>query len=209
MDKKRLGSFLAALALILPAAAHGEIMGDYMGATACIECHGDIAKGWKATPHAHAFASLKTQGEEKQSIPGCFRCHVVGFEQDGGYVDMSLTPELVNVQCENCHGPARQHVQSGGDPELITQQPDEASCRVCHTEGQDKNFDYATKKQWVHAPEGHEKKSTLADAGPVLQFSETRVSFGDKMIEGDVAQKKVTLTNTGKEVITITNVTTS
>jgi hypothetical protein len=56
----------------------------------------------------------------------------------------------LDLQCENCHGPGREHVEGGGDPGLITVEPDEALCRTCHTEGQDKNFDYAAKSKLVH-----------------------------------------------------------
>ncbi len=127
-----------------------EIFGDFMGVTACIECHTELVDGWNTTPHARAFEDLKTQGSESQSNPGCFKCHVVGYEQDGGYIDMDLTPELINVPCESCHGQGRAHIESDGDPELIISTPEEKSCRVCHTEGQDKNFDYKTKSRLVH-----------------------------------------------------------
>lgn len=41
-----------------------------------------------------------------------------------------------------------------------------------------------------------------------LSVSRTEVDFGS-MTEGPVAEKAITLTNTGKEVVTIENVTTS
>jgi hypothetical protein len=126
-----------------------EIMGDYVSFTACIGCHDDHVEGWKTTPHAHAFENLKKQGAEKQQNPGCVKCHVVSFEAEGGFIDMDLTPELKDVQCESCHGPGRKHVESQ-DPADITGQPDEAGCRVCHTEGQDKNFNFAIKYKNIH-----------------------------------------------------------
>jgi hypothetical protein len=124
-----------------------------VGYTACAPCHQKQAQGWKATRHGDAFADLATQGEEKQSIPGCFRCHVVGYGKDGGYMDQELTPELADVQCEACHGPGRAHVEAGGDPSLIVAAPGEDVCRLCHTTGQDANFDYANKKHGLHGPE--------------------------------------------------------
>jgi len=130
--------------------ARAEILGDYLGASACMECHEDVVAGWKTTAHARAFENLKTQGPGKQSNPGCVECHVVAFEQDGGFIDMDLTPELKDVQCESCHGPGRGHVESGGDPSMISGKPGETVCRACHTEGQDKNFDYSVKSKFVH-----------------------------------------------------------
>ncbi|MFC1838384.1 multiheme c-type cytochrome [Thermodesulfobacteriota bacterium] len=126
-----------------------EILGDYLGYTACMECHPEIVDKWKATPHANAFENLKTQGAEKQENPGCFRCHVVAYNEDGGYIDMELTPELKDVQCESCHGPGRVHSESA-DPEELILEADEDTCRKCHTEGQDKDFNYEKKSKLVH-----------------------------------------------------------
>jgi hypothetical protein len=130
-------------------AVHSEILGNYVGYTACEMCHSDVVGGWKTTAHARAFEDLKTQGEEKQENPGCVRCHVVAFEKEGGFIDMELTPELKDVQCEACHGPGKKHTEtfSAGD---IVGSTGEGVCRECHTEGQDKNFDYAKKSKLVH-----------------------------------------------------------
>ncbi len=151
MRTRLIGLALAGLGLAVGPnlAARAEILGDYLGYRACQECHAEIVASWQKTPHAHAFAGLKRQGEEKQGIPGCVRCHVVAFEQDGGFIDMGLTPELADVQCEACHGPGKKHVEAGGDGQIVAK-PDANSCRVCHTEGQDKNFDYQRKSKLVH-----------------------------------------------------------
>lgn len=143
---------LVCASLALAVTARAEILGDYLGYTACQPCHQKQVAGWKTTRHASAFANLMTQGAEKQTIPGCFKCHVVGFEQDGGYIDMQLTPELKDVQCEACHGPGRAHVESGGDKTQIIDRPGADSCRVCHTKGQDRNFNFAKKRKGLHGP---------------------------------------------------------
>lgn len=140
---------LCGLLISLAALSHAELFGDYVSYKSCADCHGEIVEGWKTTPHAHAFATLKEQGEEKQSNPGCVRCHVVAMDDDGGFMDLELTPELTDVQCESCHGPGLSHSQSG-DPADLTVQPDEKLCRTCHTEGQDKNFNYEIKSRFVH-----------------------------------------------------------
>ncbi len=126
-----------------------EILGDYMGVLNCIGCHPKEGKIWKQTKHGNAWENLKTQGEEKQSIPECFMCHVVAYNQDGGFIDMDLTPELGDVQCEACHGPGREHIESGGKPEFIIGKPQEDTCRVCHTKGQDKNFAFEEKMKKI------------------------------------------------------------
>jgi len=143
-------AFLAFLLVWAADGARAEILGNYLGHEACRQCHQDLVAGWKTTRHATAFEDLKTQGPEKQAIPGCFRCHVVGFEQDGGFIDQELTPELRDVQCEACHGPGRAHAERQGDKAAIVGRPGEASCRACHTEGQDRNFDFAAKRRLVH-----------------------------------------------------------
>lgn len=135
--------------LVASPAVRSEVLGDYMTVNACNECHGEYVDAWKKTGHAHAWDSLKKQGAEKQTIPGCIKCHVVAYEKDGGFIDMDLTPEFVNVQCENCHGPGAKHIEAEGDGHIIAK-PDAASCRVCHTEGQDKNFNYDKKSKLVH-----------------------------------------------------------
>lgn len=150
MARLLLACALAGALAAAAAPARAEILGDYLGYSACEPCHQDLVAGWKTTRHATAFAALKTQGAEKQSIPDCVRCHVVAYEQDGGYIDQELTPELKDVQCEACHGPGRKHAEHDGDKAAIIGRPDAASCRNCHTEGQDKNFDYAAKSTLVH-----------------------------------------------------------
>jgi len=186
-----------------------EILGDYLSVEACVECHEEEVSGWKTTPHAHAFETLKEQGEEKQSAQGCVKCHVVGFEKDGGFIDMELTPELKDVQCEACHGPGRQHAESE-DPADILVKPDAMLCRTCHTEGQDKNFDYESKKMWVHGGSGASVKVAAATEPALgnLTISQRQVEFGH-MVEGKVAQKTVILHNTGDASLNVTNVTTS
>lgn len=141
--------FTMAAITVFSSSVRAELFGDYVSYKACIDCHPDIVSGWKKTPHAHAFATLKEQGDEKQTIPGCVQCHVVDMDGDGGFIDMELTPELADVQCESCHGAGRAHVESQAAEDIIGT-PNEASCRRCHTEGQDKNFNFNVKSRFVH-----------------------------------------------------------
>ena len=150
---RRVGYALIAAMLLTAAgggtAARSEILGDYLGYTSCEACHMDIVNGWKTTAHARAFSDLKTQGVEKQENPGCFRCHVVGYGEDGGYIDMELTPELKDVQCEACHGMGRKHSETGSADDILVKVSEDV-CRKCHTEGQDKDFNYDKKSKLVH-----------------------------------------------------------
>lgn len=147
LKKYTIGAMLL-LTVFWGTALRSEILGDYVGYTACADCHPDIVEGWKTTAHARAFNDLKTQGEEKQTNPGCFRCHVVGYGEDGGYIDMELTPELKDVQCEACHGPGKTHTETI-DPAALSRAGEDV-CRKCHTEGQDKDFDFVKKSKKIH-----------------------------------------------------------
>lgn len=128
-----------------------ESYGDYTGWKSCEECHEQLADGWQKTKHAKAFDDLKKSKQE--GLPDCQRCHVIGYGDQGGFIDYELTPELVNVQCEECHGAGKAHVTDPRKKGSITAKPDEQKCRKCHTPGQDKNFDYVKKIQGVHGPE--------------------------------------------------------
>lgn len=147
----KIAASLASFLIILGwgVSVQGEILGDYLGYTACEPCHPDVVESWKATGHAKAFEALKTQGEEKQENPGCVQCHVVAFEQDGGFIDIDLTPELIDVQCESCHGPGKTHTTTFSKDDIVGKAGEEV-CRECHTEGQDKDFDYEKKSKMVH-----------------------------------------------------------
>ncbi len=151
MIKKYNILWLISLSLILFSfsTAEAEIFGDFVGFEACNECHDDVVEGWKTTPHAHAFENLAKQGEEKMENPGCVKCHVVAFDADGGFIDMDLTPELKGVQCESCHGPGHKHIETE-EAEDIVGSPDASVCRVCHTKGQDANFDFSKSSKLVH-----------------------------------------------------------
>ena len=112
---------------------------DYIGASQCQSCHQSQFDVWQEMKHANAFASLENVG--KSFDPDCIGCHTVGFEQ-GGYVDFSLTPELLNVQCESCHGAGREHVESDGKQATPnhTMEP-LARCQQCHVGSHSPDFD--------------------------------------------------------------------
>ncbi len=90
--------------------------GNYVGDAPCAQCHQNIHTNWSATLHAHAIEALESVGQENN--PGCQPCHTTGFGQPGGFVDLASTPQFVGVQCEDCHGPAGQHVANVEDVSL-------------------------------------------------------------------------------------------
>ena len=96
----------------------------FIGNQVCAACHQKSMAVWEKSRHARAFATLENLG--KNFDPECLKCHVVGlnpwvtsknsseavrkFEGKRGFLSMGLTPHLTNVQCENCHGPAKDHL---------------------------------------------------------------------------------------------------
>ncbi|HTY61038.1 MAG TPA: multiheme c-type cytochrome [Acidobacteriota bacterium] len=109
--------------------------------TACEPCHGDMVKKWKTTDHAKAYETLVKKS--KQFDPKCLACHTVRFEQPGGFNMKQQQMELVNVQCESCHGYANEHL-SDMKP-IPTQKPTLALCLKCHTADRCPNFERDAK----------------------------------------------------------------
>jgi len=118
----------------------------YLGAKACKECHDDQYKHWKKTLHASAFDALKT--ENKHYDLHCAQCHTTGFAQYNGFYNFKETPEMVNVQCESCHGIGKLHVQSVERMKskklraAILAPISEETCISCHTKSRDPKFVY-------------------------------------------------------------------
>ena len=71
--------------------------------------------------------------------PECVSCHATGVMIRNGFANMKDTPELANVQCEACHGPAEQHL---ADTKKPYGEAGEMSCRACHTDERTPEFDY-------------------------------------------------------------------
>ena len=100
----------------------------YVGSQSCAPCHEKIFEHWKTTQHASAWATLDEVGSEAD--PECITCHVIGFDYEEGFITKEKTPELINVGCENCHGPGSKHVGSAGVEEPGRPR---SVCLDCHT----------------------------------------------------------------------------
>lgn len=108
--------------------------GQYVGAAAsatetqgCQRCHSGHYNDWIATNHSKALETLKAIGQGTN--PSCIGCHTVGFGEAGGYVDEATTPHLAGVQCENCHGAGRDHVNNVDS--VAFRPPKSISSEVC------------------------------------------------------------------------------
>jgi 2',3'-cyclic-nucleotide 2'-phosphodiesterase (5'-nucleotidase family) len=111
-----------------------QVAGDhYLGEANCRRCHEAEFQAYTKQAHAHAFQTLVKN--QRDATPECLPCHVVGLGQSGGFVSKQGTPDLVNVQCESCHGMGTRHPETGA---LVG--PD--VCMTCHTHEQNPDFQY-------------------------------------------------------------------
>jgi hypothetical protein len=105
----------------------------YLGSQGCTECHANIQTTVLKTAHAGAFTDASFAAAGGLSNPSCLACHTVGYKLPTGFVSQSATPQLANVQCENCHGPAANHAANPDDPTVIPQVEIAAAlCGGCH-----------------------------------------------------------------------------
>lgn len=98
----------------------------YVGSGKCKKCHVKQWKSWSLTAMANAYDLLKpgvaVAAKEASGLDPehdytedreCIPCHVTGWDEPGGFVDIETTPELAGVGCENCHGPGGSYTEDG------------------------------------------------------------------------------------------------
>ena len=104
----------------------------YAGVQACAGCHQGIYNTQTNTPHAQAFVGL--QQIHQDTNPACLPCHTAGYGLMTGFTNALQTPQLENVQCENCHGPAGNHVANPEFPSTVPRVELAAQvCGGCHS----------------------------------------------------------------------------
>lgn len=127
--------------------------GDYIGVKKCKMCHkgakkGEVFEKWEKGPHAKAFETLKTKGEEKN--PKCLECHVTGFNAGGYKVGDANASKFEGVQCESCHGAGAKYksLSTMKDKKKAMEkgliEPTEEVCKKCHNKKSPdfKGFDF-------------------------------------------------------------------
>ena len=150
----------------VPPVPEGEAT--YIGTNQCATCHTEAHEFWTGTKHAEAVETL--QERDKAWDQDCIGCHVVGYEKPGGSVlgklkyeeeigGATLTKDLRDVGCENCHGPGSKHrtqpVGSDGEPQYIESGSGEQVCKQCHVPEHSPRFNYETYVEEITG-EGHE-----------------------------------------------------
>ncbi len=121
-----------------PAGLLGGTDSPYVGVETCAGCHQKEHEIWSTTRHAHAMATLEKKSEQFDNE--CIRCHVVGYQR-GGFQSLYTTPQFANVQCEECHGPGREHAANPGKGYGFMATP--IGCMQCHKVPNDPDFDFA------------------------------------------------------------------
>lgn len=123
------------------------IASPYVSSAECGSCHPQITASWKQTRHANAYATL--QKKCKDYCPDCLPCHSTGSQSHDkkGFRSPSTTPHLFNVQCEECHGPAQDHIKNPDLP--YGKKIDASTCFICHTTNTDPEFSFPEHKKLI------------------------------------------------------------
>jgi len=101
---------------------------EYKGSKSCKSCHGYEYETWNGNAHAKAYSTLEQVNS--QFDPECVVCHVSGMDYESGFISQQDTGHLINVGCENCHGPGSEHILTAGATELTEPK---STCLDCHT----------------------------------------------------------------------------
>jgi hypothetical protein len=105
----------------------------------CKTCHPKAHKIWEHSRHGNAYNTLRKIN--KAFDPECLVCHVVGLNEAGGFISEIDTPDLMNVQCEICHGPALEHSQA---PAAGFGKNAKQACKKCHVKNHSPRFNFDT-----------------------------------------------------------------
>jgi len=140
----------------------------YVGSDKCEKCHANAYAVWKSSAHSHAYQTLEKASRPslRQYDAECVVCHVIGFGYQGGFGGEKQTPNLKDVRCESCHGPASLHVanpknqafrealnpwkaQPGEDGAKRVGRIDQ-SCQKCHDTDNDVRWSFDKWKLIAH-----------------------------------------------------------
>ena len=106
----------------------------YVSSAACNKCHVAQYMKWLNGPHARTANSLLLRGAEFEV--SCLDCHASGAKADIG-------SRTQNIECEQCHGPGRDHVAKPGKGYGRVSNI-QTACASCHTNETSPGFDVQT-----------------------------------------------------------------
>ncbi|MCC6125983.1 MAG: hypothetical protein IT426_13540 [Pirellulales bacterium] len=152
-----------------------ESGGRYVGTEKCKPCHEESYKIWRKSGHAKGYQTLAELDPPRNYDPECLSCHVVGwnpqryFPYESGFKSKEKTPHLLDVGCEDCHGPGELHckAEEGGDQakmdqyrkaSVITKEESEKNqCRTCHDGENSPDFNFSKYWPYVEHYENQEE----------------------------------------------------
>jgi peroxiredoxin len=135
----------------------------FSGNEFCTVCHQSENETWQLTNHATAFDSLVRLGSDREGA--CVGCHVVGWEEPGGFSLEDPAVHLENVGCETCHGRGGTHLDPKPSDAPAAKPDYEAICKACHDPKHSLGFEYARFLPRV----SHKENLQLADLSPEEQ----------------------------------------
>ena len=163
-----------------------ETGGKFVGTDKCKSCHEESYRVWKKSPHSKAYETLAKLDPPRNFDPECISCHVVGwnpqrfFPYETGYQSPEKTPHLIDVGCEDCHGPGELHckAEEGSDQakmdkyrkaSVITKAESEKNqCRTCHDGDNSPDFNF--EKYWPYV-EHYENKEQVGQVSTIRSGS--------------------------------------
>jgi 2',3'-cyclic-nucleotide 2'-phosphodiesterase (5'-nucleotidase family) len=137
-ENRKLQKVLFAKEQLKASRASSEASDVYLGVGSCMSCHLEEFEAYTHTKHAKAYRTLSSQFAQRDEA--CVGCHVTGYGEPGGFAGfrrLGAQVDLVDVQCEACHGPGTEHSRDGSYLASAVN-----SCTKCHTSDQDADFDY-------------------------------------------------------------------
>ncbi len=141
-DNRKQQKILFAREQLKASRATSHVSDVYLGVGSCMSCHPAAFEVYKQTAHARAYRTLSSQFVHHDD--SCVGCHVTGYGERGGFAGirrLGAPADLIDVQCEACHGPGIDHNRGGSYRSVAVE-----SCNRCHTREQDPDFDY--EKAW-------------------------------------------------------------
>jgi len=109
----------------------------YLTSGACKDCHQEAYRTWDQSAHATAMQTLAKASQDYN--PECLKCHTTGYGAPEGFQTARTTPNLVNVQCEACHGTGSVHLQ---DTAKTYGRVAPRVCYTCHTKENSPDFSF-------------------------------------------------------------------
>jgi len=149
----------------------------YVGSKYCKLCHDYEYEKWMTSPqvfipgltkqadvnsrHSDAWSTLVDVNSDYD--PECVVCHVVGMKYQTGFISPEKTPQLIEVGCEECHGPGSEHVRTLGAAETAGPM---STCTDCHTIEHSVNYENYQKQYFEKAIHWRQPASRIRVSEP-------------------------------------------